>query len=138
LDAGDAILVFPEGVRGLGKLWPKRYQLQEFGLGFMRLALETKAPIVPVAVIGAEEQAPGLFNLQPLAKMLGFPYLNVTPTLLPLPLPTRYRIYFGEPMTFTGRADDDDRELEKKVRVVQETIQGMIDKGLQERKHVFR
>src|ERR1700737_3604951 len=54
LAAGEAILVFPEGVRGLGKLWAQRYQLQEFGLGFMRLALETNTPIVPVAVIGAE------------------------------------------------------------------------------------
>lgn len=138
LAAGEAILVFPEGVRGLGKLWAKRYQLQEFGLGFMRLALETKTPVVPVAVIGAEEQSPGLVNLKPLGNLLGFPYLNLTPTIVPLPLPTRYRIYFGQPMHFAGRPDDDDGELEKKVRTVQSAIQEMINEGLKERKHVFR
>ncbi len=137
LDAEEAILVFPEGIRGLGKAWPQRYRLQDFGLGFMRLALETNAPIVPVAVIGAEEQAPSLVNLKPVAKLLGFPYLPVTPTIVPLPLPTRYRIYFGEPMRFTGRADDEDAELDKKVAAVKTTLQSMIDAGLKERKHVF-
>ena len=68
-------MVFPEGARGITKLWPQRYQLQEFGLGFMRLALETDTPIVPVAVIGAEEQAPAFLDLKPVAKLLGFPAL---------------------------------------------------------------
>src|SRR5215471_2876343 len=138
LSADEAILVFPEGTRGLGKLWPQRYQLQEFGLGFMRLALETQTPIVPVAVIGAEEQAPALLSLKPIARLLGMPYLNVTPTLLPLPLPSRYRLYFGEPMRFTGRPDDEDAELDKKVRAVKAALQEMIDQGLKEREHVFR
>jgi 1-acyl-sn-glycerol-3-phosphate acyltransferase len=124
-------------VRGIAKLWPQRYQLQEFGLGFMRLALETHTPIVPIAVIGGEEQAPAVANLKPLAKLLGFPVLPVTLTGVPLPLPTKYRIYFGEPMRFSGRADDDDTELEKKVRTVRSTIQSMIDRGLSEREHVF-
>ncbi len=137
LEAEEAILVFPEGVRGLGKTWPQRYHLQDFGLGFMRLALETKTPIVPVAVIGAEEQAPSLVNLKPLAKLLGFPYLPVTPTLVPLPLPSRYRLHFGEPMVFSGRPDDEDAELDKKVAAVKATIQSMIDEGLKARKHVF-
>ena len=138
LEADEAILVFPEGIRGLGKLWPLRYQLQEFGLGFLRLALETNTPVVPVAVIGAEEQAPALVNLKPLAKGLGFPYLNLTPTGLPLPLPSKYRIYFGKPVTLTGRPDDEDAELDKKVRDFKEVLQAMIDRGLAERKHVFR
>lgn len=138
LEAEEAILVFPEGTRGLGKPWALRYQLQDFGLGFMRLALETKTPIVPVAVIGAEEQAPSLVNVRPLAKLLGFPYVPLTPTLVPLPLPTRYRIYFGEPMMFSGRADDEDAELDKKVAAVKSTIQSMLDEGLKARTHVFR
>lgn len=136
LEAEEAILVFPEGTRGLGKTWAQRYQLQDFGLGFMRLALETKTAIVPVAVIGAEEQAPSLVNLRPLAKLLGFPYLPLTPT--PLPLPSRYRLYFGEPMVFSGRADDEDAELDKKVAAVKGVIQSMIDQGLKARTHVFR
>ena len=137
LEGEEAILVFPEGVRGLGKTWPQRYRLQDFGLGFMRLALETNTPVVPVAVIGAEEQAPSLMNVKPLARMLGFPYLPLTPTIVPLPLPTRYRIYFGEPMKFTGRADEEDAELDKKVAAVKSRLQSMIDAGLKERKHVF-
>ncbi|HME90397.1 MAG TPA: lysophospholipid acyltransferase family protein [Myxococcaceae bacterium] len=138
LAAEEAILVFPEGVRGLGKLWPQRYRLQDFGLGFMRLALETNTPMVPVAVIGAEEQAPALVNLKPLAKLLGFPYLPLTPTGVPLPLPTKYHLYFGDPMHFAGRPDDEDAELDKKVARVKAQLQAMIERGLRERKHIFR
>jgi 1-acyl-sn-glycerol-3-phosphate acyltransferase len=133
----EAILVFPEGVRGLNKLWSQRYQLQEFGLGFMRLALETNTPIVPVGVVGAEEQAQAVVNLKPLAKLLGFPSLPLTTTGVPFPLPTKYRLHFGEPMHFTGRPDDEDAELDKKVRSVKSAIQTLINQGLKERKHVF-
>ncbi|MCP3104839.1 acyltransferase family protein [Myxococcus sp. K15C18031901] len=137
LESDEAILVFPEGQRGISKLWPQRYQLQEFGLGFMRLALETRTPIVPVAVVGAEEQAPALMDLKPVAKLLGFPAFPVTPTGLPIPLPTKYRIYFGDPMHFTGRPDDEDSELDKKVRTVKASIQSMLHQGLKERRGVF-
>jgi 1-acyl-sn-glycerol-3-phosphate acyltransferase len=137
LEGEEAILVFPEGVKGLSKLYAQRYQLAEFGLGFMRLALETKTPIVPIAVIGAEEQAPAMFDVKPLAKLFGMPAMPVTPYGLPFPLPTKYRIRFGAPLRFQGSADDDDAELEKKVRVVKAAIQGMLEKGLIERKSVF-
>ena len=133
----EAILVFPEGARGITKLWPQRYQLQEFGLGFMRLALETNTPIVPVAVVGAEEQAPAFVNVKPLAKLFGFPAFNLTATVLPLPLPSKYKIYFGEPMRFTGRSDDEDAELDKKVRTVKSAIQSMLNQGLKEREGVY-
>ncbi|NTX07183.1 acyltransferase family protein [Myxococcus sp. CA051A] len=137
LESDEAILVFPEGLRGINKLWPQRYQLQEFGLGFMRLALETRTPIVPVAVVGAEEQAPALMDLKPVAKLLGFPSFPVTPTGLPFPLPTKYRLYYGDPMHFTGRPDDEDSELDKKVRTVKAAIQSMLHQGLKERRGVF-
>lgn len=137
LERDEAILVFPEGLKGISKLYSERYQLQEFGLGFMRLALETNTPIVPVAVIGAEEQAPAVVNLKPLAKLLGFPVMPVTPYGAPFPLPVKYRLYFGDPIQFKGRADDDDIELEKKVKVVRATIQTMLEQGLKERKAVF-
>ena len=135
LQDGEAVMVFPEGVRGISKLWPQRYQLQDFGLGFMRLALDTGSPIVPIGIIGAEEQAPALLNLKPLGKLIGFPALPVTVT--PLPLPTKYRIYFGDPLFFTGRSDDEDAELDKKVKVVKAAIQTMLDAGRAQRKHVF-
>src|SRR5512133_3632169 len=78
LAADEAILVFPDGVRGLNKPFRERYRLQKFGIGFMRLALEASAPIVPCAVVGAEEQAPSLFDVKPLARLLGFPAFPIT------------------------------------------------------------
>jgi len=137
LQADEAIMVFPEGARGISKLWSQRYQLQEFGLGFMRLALETNTPIVPVGVVGAEEQAPALMDLKPVAKLLGFPAFPITPTVLPFPLPVKYHLHFGDPLTFQGRPDDEDAELEKKVKVVKNAVQQLIREGLQERKGVF-
>ena len=137
LRSEEAILVFPEGVRGLNKLFSQRYQLAAFGQGFMRLALETNTPIVPVAVVGAEEQAPAIFDIKPLARLLKMPSVPITPTLLPLPLPSRYHIYFGDPMRFTGRPDDDDVELERKVKQVRAAIQAMLNEGLKERKHIY-
>lgn len=142
LDLGHGILVFPEGAMGSNKLFSKAYQLQEFGLGFMRLALETDTPIVPVAVIGAEEQYPAVYNLRKLARMLGAPAIPVTPLMaLPvvgmLPLPTKYRIYFGEPLYFDGDPDDDDAVIGEKVRLVRSTVQNMVNRGLRERENVF-
>jgi 1-acyl-sn-glycerol-3-phosphate acyltransferase len=137
LAANETILVFPEGVRGISKLYRNRYQLQEFGQGFMRLALETDTPLVPVAVVGAEEQAPALLNVKPIADLLGFPAFPVTPTLLPFPLPSKYHITFGKPMRFTGRPDDDEDELGRKVEVVKAELQSMLNLGIASRKHVF-
>jgi 1-acyl-sn-glycerol-3-phosphate acyltransferase len=137
LSAGEAILVFPEGIRGINKLWKDRYQLQEFGNGFVRLALETDTPIVPVGVVGAEEQAPALLNLKPLAKLLSMPAFPVTPTLLPVPLPSRYHIYFGDPIRLTGSPDDEDAELERRAAQVREAVNALLRRGLSERKHIF-
>jgi 1-acyl-sn-glycerol-3-phosphate acyltransferase len=137
LSQGEAILVFPEGAKGISKLYRDAYQLQDFGNGFLRLALETDTPIVPVAVIGAEEQAPALADLKGLARLLGMPAMPVTVQGLPLPLPVKYRLYFGEPMYFKGSADEEDAEIEKKVRQVKATIQAMLNEGLRERKHIF-
>ena len=137
LAADEAILVFPEGVRGLNKPWRERYRLQDFGLGFMRLALEADAPIVPIGIVGAEEQAPALFDLKPLARLLAMPALPITATLLPLPLPTRYRIHFGAPLRFSGSPDDEDAVLEAKVAQVKAAVQKLLDDGVRQREHVF-
>jgi 1-acyl-sn-glycerol-3-phosphate acyltransferase len=137
LAAGECLLVFPEGTRGLGKPFRERYRLQDFGLGFLRMALENDAPIVPIGVVGAEEQAPQILDLKPLAKLLGFPYLPITPTLLPLPLPSRYHLYFGEPMRFTGSPDDEDAVLEEKVGKVRAAVAALLARGLERRQHVF-
>ena len=141
LEQGEAILVFPEGTRGISKPINRRYQLEDFGLGFLRLAIETDTPIVPVAVIGAEEQYISLGNLNWAAKALGTPVFPVVPQFFipggQWPLPTKYRVYFGEPMHFDGDADDDDAVIEEKVWVVKQTIQSMLNRGLKERTSLF-
>jgi len=140
LEQEQALIVFPEGARGISKPITKRYQLQDFGLGFMRLALETKTPIVPVAVIGAEEQLISVADIKPLAKLLGMPAFPVLPQLLfglAVPLPTKYRLVFGEPLRFTGDPDDDDSVIEEKVAVVRATIQSMVNRALREREAIF-
>lgn len=143
LDREEAILVFPEGARGISKTIDKRYQLERFGTGFMRLALECNTPIVPVAVVGAEEQAPALYNARTLGKLFGMPAFPITPTfplLGPaglLPLPTRYRIYFGEPMKFDGEGDEEDEVVTAYVEQVRSKIQQMLERGLQEREGIF-
>ena len=139
LEQEELVLAFPEGARGISKPFSKRYQLQDFGLGFMRLAIQSNAPIIPVAVIGAEEQAPA-YNVKLLAKLVGtpaFPVVPYPPFLPLLPLPVRYRVYFGPPLTFGGDHDEDDETLGEKVAVVKQTIQTMLDKGVRERKNVF-
>ena len=139
LASDEAVLVFPEGARGISKPFSKRYQLAEFGKGFMRLALEMQAPIIPIAVIGAEEQAPAI-NVKSLAKLFrmpSFPIVPYPPFVPLLPLPVKYRVYFGEAMTFTGDADDDDEVLDEKVKTVKSRIQSMIQTGLREREHIF-
>ena len=143
LERGEAVLVFPEGVAGIAKPFAKRYQLQDFGTGFMRLALETGSPIVPIGVVGAEEQAPGLVNLRPLARLLGLPAFPVTPTfpllgpLGLLPLPTRYRILFGEPMRFDGEGNEEDEIVATYVEQVRSAVRDLLARGLDERESVF-
>jgi 1-acyl-sn-glycerol-3-phosphate acyltransferase len=143
LENEECVMVFPEGVRGISKPFSKRYQLQRFGLGFMRLALETGTPIVPVGIVGSEEQAPGITTLDGLGRILGTPAVPVTltfPWLGPLglvPLPAKYHIHFGEPLHFEGDPNDEDTAVERKVEQVKDAIAGLIEAGLSERNGVF-
>jgi 1-acyl-sn-glycerol-3-phosphate acyltransferase len=143
LEAENALLVFPEGAKGSGKTFWKRYQLERFGRGFVRLALQTETPIVPVAVIGAEESIVSVHNVEWLAKAIGMPYVPV-PALLPilgplamLPLPTRFHVHFGEPMRFSGPFDDEDEAIDRKVQLVMQRVQSMINDGLEQRDSIF-
>lgn len=135
LEHGEAVIAFPEGVRGMNKSFSERYKLKEFGLGFMRLALQTQTPIVPVAVVGSEEQAPSFGNFKPLARLLGMPAFPLVIT--PFPFPVRYHIYFGEPMEFRGNPNDEDQVIEEKVEQVKAKIRSMIEAGLRRRRSVF-
>ena len=144
LEADECVAVFPEGVRGMNKLWSQRYQLQRFGTGFLRLALETRSPIVPVGIVGSEEQQPGFANWERLGRLLGMPAFPVTPTfpwLGPLglwPLPVRYRIHFGTPLRFEGSSSDEDAVIDEHVDAVRGAIEALLREGLAEREGVFR
>lgn len=140
---GQVILVFPEGAKGSGKPWHERYQLKPFGRGFMRLALQTDTPIVPVSVVGGEESIISLHNWASMARVLGLPYLPVSP-FLPLlgpfaylPLPVRFHVAFGAPMQFSGAFDDEDAAIDRKVAEVQGQVQQMVDEGLRARTSIF-
>ncbi len=144
LENDECVLAFPEGVRGLNKPFRERYRLQRFGLGFMRLALATKTPVVPVGIVGSEEQQPGLANLAGLAKALRMPAFPLTlgfPWLGPLgllPLPVKYHLHFGEPMEFSGNGDDEDRLVQPKVQRVRREIERLLQRGLAQRSGIFR
>jgi len=143
LEQEETIMAFPEGQRGFVKNYAQRYQLQRFGLGFMRLALETGTPILPVGIVGAEEQSPGLANIPALGKLVGSPAFPITP-LFPwlglagfLPLPVKFRIHFGDPLTFEGDPSEEDAVVEGKVEVVKDAIRDLIADGLAARKSWF-
>ena len=141
LEREEAVLVFPEGVRGISKPFTQRYQLQDFGHGFMRIALAAKTPIVPVAVIGAEEQYVNVGNSTFIAKLVGAPVCPIIPQMLfplgQIPLPTKYRIFFGEPLYLDGQADEDDASIADKVFIVRQSIQTLLTDGLRQRRGVF-
>jgi 1-acyl-sn-glycerol-3-phosphate acyltransferase len=132
LRKGELVGVFPEGFKGIGKLFRDRYRLQRFGRGgFVSAALRTGAPIIPVSIVGAEETYPMLGNLKPLARLLGTPYFPVTPTfpwLGPLgliPLPSKWYLEFGAPIPADGGEDqaDDPLAVFNLADQVRETIQ---------------
>ncbi|NLH50114.1 MAG: acyltransferase family protein [Myxococcales bacterium] len=147
LNAGELVGVWPEGTKGLGKPFSQRYNLSRFSVGFMELSLTYRAPIVPTALVGAEEQMPMIANLKPLARLLGFPYFPVTPLfpwLGPLgmvPLPSKYHLYYGEPIRYYEEYGPETVNYPETIRMladkVQLTIQDMINKGLEERTSVF-
>lgn len=144
LERGECIMVFPEGERGFVKTWSQRYRLQRFGTGFLRLALETRTPIVPVGIVGAEEQSPGLVRSRWLGRLIGAPVAPITVTMPWLglagfvPLPVKFRIHFGAPLLFEGDASEEDAEVERRVEVVKDAIRGLIAEGLEARRDWFR
>jgi 1-acyl-sn-glycerol-3-phosphate acyltransferase len=143
LSHGEAIMVFPEGERGFVKTWAHRYELQRFGLGFMRLALETGTPIVPVGIVGGEEQSPAIANLRWLGRLFGSPAFPITPTFPFLglggfvPLPVKFHLHFGHPLRFEGDPHEEDAAVETKVEVVKDAIRALLADGLAARKTWF-
>ena len=130
---GRLLMAFPEGARGTGKLYRDRYQLVRFGTGFMRIALETGVPIIPIAFIGGEEAIPTIYHAKRLAKLVNAPYVPITPYVLPLPLPVQCDVHFGEPMHFEGNGNEPDELIERFVGQVKGRIEELIAKGRAER-----
>lgn len=131
---GRLLMVFPEGTRGTGKLYKDRYQLVRFGTGFMRLALQADAPIVPFAFIGGEEALPTIFHLKRIAKLLGIPYIPIPPHILPIPLPVDCEFHIGEPMHFEGTGDEADATIARYIDQVKTRIADLIERGRQHRR----
>lgn len=129
LEDDRLLMVFPEGSRGTAKLYRERHSLVDFGTGFMRLALQTRTPIVPVAFLGGGEAIPTVYNAYGLGKLLGAPYVPVTPYLLPLPLPVSLHIVYGEPLRFEGTGTEDDSVIFDYVAEVKARIAQLIERG---------
>ena len=147
LSAGEVVGVWPEGFKGTGKPFSERYKLQRFGRGgFVSAALRTRTPIVPCAIVGAEETYPIIGNVPTLARLLGLPYVPITPTwpwlgpLGMLPLPSKWLIEFGTPVPTdelgTGSAEDPMLVFDLTDRVRQ-TIQQTLYALLVQRRSVF-
>jgi len=129
LEDDRMLMVFPEGARGTAKLFAERDTLVRFGTGFMRLAMETRTPIVPVAFIGGGEAIPTVMNLYKLGRIVGMPYIPVTPWIVPWPRPTHFEILYGAPLRFEGTGTEDDEVIQEHVDAVKERIADMIRQG---------
>jgi 1-acyl-sn-glycerol-3-phosphate acyltransferase len=147
LERDELVLVFPEGVRGTGKNFKDRYQLRRFGRGgFVATAIRSRAPIIPVSVVGSEEIYPMVADLAPLARFFGLPYFPVTPFwpwLGPLgliPLPSKWRIHFHTPIHVEDNppeAADDQNLVMALADEVRDTIQQGVYDNLKLRRGIF-
>ncbi|AUH67067.1 MULTISPECIES: lysophospholipid acyltransferase family protein [Gordonia] len=147
LRRGELTAVWPEGYKGIGKLYKDRYKLQRFGRGgFVTTALRTGAPIIPVSIVGSEEIYPMIADLKPLARALGLPYFPITP-LFPwlgplgvIPLPSKWHIHFGKPIRTDGydeSAADDPMTVFDLTDHVREEIQQTLFRMLSRRGSVY-
>ena len=126
------LMVFPEGARGTAKLFKERYSLVHFGTGFVRLAMKMKTPIVPFAFLGGGEAIPTISNARTIGKLLGVPYVPVTPWLFAIPIPAKLEVYYSAPMVFEGTGSEEDDVIAQHVDKVKERIADLIAVG---RKH---
>jgi 1-acyl-sn-glycerol-3-phosphate acyltransferase len=136
-DEEQLVLVFPEGRKGTEKLYKDRYRLRRFGRGgFVEAAMRGRAPIVPVAVVGAEEAMPAFAQIKPLQRLTGLIYFPITPTWPHLGLlgmvgylPAKFKIRFLPPVRTDDMGDEpwEDKAL---VQTVAQDIRGTIQEEL--------
>ena len=147
LGQDELVAVYPEGYKGVGKLFKDRYRLARFGRGgFIRMALKTRAPIIPVAIVGAEETYISLAKSGLLSRLTGFPYFPISPTwpwlglLGFVPLPTKWYIDIGEPLPMDNYGPGAEHNLvlvSQLTDQVRNTVQDMIYARLASRRSVF-
>lgn len=147
LRAGEVVGVFPEGFKGIGKPFAERYQLQRFGRGgFAVTAIRARVPIIPCAIVGAEEIYPLIGNAKPIAQLLRLPYFPITP-LFPwlgaigtVPLPSNWIIEFCPPVATSGYppgSEHDPAVVADLSGQVRDTIQRKLGDLLTERGPAF-
>ena len=134
LEDDRLLMVFPEGARGTAKLWKERWSLVNFGSGFVRLALKTKTPIIPFGFIGGGDAIPTISNAYALGRLLGVPYIPVTPWLLALPRPVKLEVHYGKPLVFSGSGSEEDEVIEGHVDEVKRSIAALIESGRESRR----
>ncbi|MCP4448004.1 MAG: acyltransferase family protein [Myxococcales bacterium] len=131
LESEQLVVVFPEGISGVGKPFVERYRLQKWHVGHAELALRHKVPVLPVGIVGAEEQWPLLARIDGI-KAFGSPYLPVLAT--PIPLPVQYHIHYGEPIAlheeFGDDAAEDSELVVKAAEKIQTAVQDLLSEGL--------
>jgi 1-acyl-sn-glycerol-3-phosphate acyltransferase len=144
LQAGQLVLVFPEGVQGVAKPFSDRYRLRQFHPGFAHMAMTLGVPVVPVAVVGAEEIYPLVGRVEGVGRLLGMPYLPITPffpilgLLGTLPLPTKWFIRFGKPIRMAPASGEVAlRRARVEAAAVRARIQGMLRRIRRGRRSVF-
>lgn len=137
LDRGELLLIHPEGVPGISKPFRQRYQLQDWRVGHVELAIRAQAPIVPVAVVGAEEQMPQIGRIP--ISVLAMPFIPLT--LTPLPMPVHYHIHYGAPIRVEQRFRPDQADDPGVVRSVaaevKAAVQALLDHGVKTRPGIF-
>jgi 1-acyl-sn-glycerol-3-phosphate acyltransferase len=142
LTRGELVAVFPEGLRGVGKMYRERYRLARFGRGgFVRLAREAQVPLLPVAIVGAEEIHPVIGKITRFAEPLGIPYIPITPTfpwlgpLGLLPVPTKWTIQIGPAVAPPPQGDE--KATARVAEIVRSAIDGMIADLLAQRRSIL-
>ncbi len=138
LEAGEILLIHPEGVPGVAKHFKDRYKLQDWRVGHVELAIRHGVPVIPTAVVGAEEQLPQIGRI-PIAVM-GLPFIPIT--LVPFPLPVKYHIRYGAPIavqdSYTPDQADDPAVVRQAAAQVKAAVQALINEMLATRTGIFR
>lgn len=134
LEQGELVVVFPEGTPGIGKGFSRRYQLSDWRVGHVELALAHGAPIVPVGIVGAEECWPQIARIDS-SHGFGAPFLPIPAT--PLPLPVKVHVYYGEPLRLGRGGADDPETVRAGAERVKSAVARLLERGLRERRGWF-